>query len=221
VNGPAAEVDVDREAAATGYQDRKRALRASMRERRALVAPDEAARAGAQAAALLDGIASGAGACALLFASMPGEIDTLPIEACLRDAGFAIAFPRVDGAVLRLHRAPRAALSPAGPFRIDEPGPSAPAVEPGELSLVIVPGLAFDRHGGRLGFGRGYYDGLLASAPAALRVAPCFPFQLAGEVPREPHDQLVDVLLVVGAQPHLLHTNARARGLAFPSKETH
>lgn len=60
---------------------------------------------------------------------------------------------------------------------------------PGEVDLFVVPGLAFDRRGGRVGFGRAYYDRLLAQArPGALFVAACFHSQLVNQVPMLDHD---------------------------------
>jgi len=60
---------------------------------------------------------------------------------------------------------------------------------PGEVDLFVVPGLAFDRSGGRAGFGRAYYDRLLAGAnPGALFVALCFHSQLVASVPMIDHD---------------------------------
>ena len=69
-------------------------------------------------------------------------------------------------------------------------------VSPGTLDLIVVPGLAFDRSGGRLGYGKGYYDRLLAEArPDALRVGLCFDCQLIDEVPSAAHDQRMDYLV--------------------------
>jgi 5-formyltetrahydrofolate cyclo-ligase len=60
---------------------------------------------------------------------------------------------------------------------------------PAEVDLFVVPGLAFDRSGGRVGFGRAYYDRLLAQAkPQALFVAVCFHAQLVPTVPMVEHD---------------------------------
>lgn len=60
---------------------------------------------------------------------------------------------------------------------------------PGEVDLFVIPGLAFDRSGGRVGFGRAYYDRLLANAnPKARFVAVCFHSQLVATVPMIEHD---------------------------------
>lgn len=58
-----------------------------------------------------------------------------------------------------------------------------------ELELVIVPGVAFDMHGGRLGFGAGFYDRLLAELPHAIpKLGMAFDFQILPELPRQAHD---------------------------------
>jgi 5-formyltetrahydrofolate cyclo-ligase len=67
-----------------------------------------------------------------------------------------------------------------------------------EAALIIVPGLAFDRQGNRLGRGGGYYDRLLFAerqkSPSAIAVGVGFDHQLIDEVPHEQHDQRVDLL---------------------------
>jgi len=67
---------------------------------------------------------------------------------------------------------------------------------PGEVDLFVVPGLAFDRSGGRVGFGRAYYDRLLAQAnPQAHFVAVCFHGQLVPTVPMIEHDVRMHVIV--------------------------
>jgi len=199
--------------AAERDSERKRVLRVTMRGRRAAVVPARAALAGRRAAVLLDDLLDGLDLpdafAAAVFAALPGEIDTAPIEAVLRARGARVAWPRVVADHLTLHECGRAELIPAGRFQIPEPPPGAPELAPAELALVVAPGLAFDAGGARLGYGRGYYDRLLSAAPAALRVAPCLPEQVASLIPQEPHDQRVDYLLVCAEQPLTLPTEAR------------
>ena len=61
-----------------------------------------------------------------------------------------------------------------------------------ELDLIIVPGLAYDNQGGRLGYGGGYYDTFLATQPNAFKVGVGFQCQLIAEVPMEEHDVRLD-----------------------------
>jgi 5-formyltetrahydrofolate cyclo-ligase len=74
------------------------------------------------------------------------------------------------------------------------------AVEPREIDLVIAPGLAFDRQGGRLGYGKGYYDRFLEQTRTdALRLGVCFDCQLVPEVPLLPHDVRLDIIVTESA----------------------
>ncbi len=68
----------------------------------------------------------------------------------------------------------------------------------GKYDLIIVPGLAFDSHRYRLGYGGGYYDNFLVTQPEALKVGIFYPFQQVDQVPTEPHDVCLDELLVKG-----------------------
>ncbi|MGR9086780.1 MAG: 5-formyltetrahydrofolate cyclo-ligase [Gammaproteobacteria bacterium] len=79
------------------------------------------------------------------------------------------------------------------PSRWGEPGKEIPCEQ---LDLIMVPGVAFDRHGGRLGNGAGYYDRLLASVrPDAVLCGVCFESQLLEEIVTEPHDIAMDCVL--------------------------
>ncbi|MEZ5043448.1 MAG: 5-formyltetrahydrofolate cyclo-ligase [Saprospiraceae bacterium] len=64
--------------------------------------------------------------------------------------------------------------------------------------LIIVPGLAFDQHQQRLGYGGGYYDQFLGEHPEALKVGIAYPFQFLEEIPSESHDIGLDIILVPG-----------------------
>lgn len=79
------------------------------------------------------------------------------------------------------------ALQP-GRFAIPEPSGEGVSTLPEEIDVVLVPGLAFDARGGRLGWGRGYYDRALAQAPGARRVGVCLESGLVNAVPMEAHD---------------------------------
>lgn len=79
-----------------------------------------------------------------------------------------------------------------GDFNIMEP-----QNEPytGDFDLIIVPGVAFDRKGNRIGRGRGYYDRFLSQHLEVKRIGICFDFQLVDEVPTEPFDILMDEVI--------------------------
>lgn len=74
-----------------------------------------------------------------------------------------------------------------GAFGIREPGPEAPVFPPEQIQLILTPGMAFDRRGGRLGRGKGYYDRFLPQTNG-ITVGVCFGARLLEHVPMEPHD---------------------------------
>ncbi len=63
-----------------------------------------------------------------------------------------------------------------------------------DADAVLVPGLAFDRHGGRMGFGKGYYDRLLENCKC-VKIGLCYDFQILSEIPSEPHDIRMDYII--------------------------
>jgi 5-formyltetrahydrofolate cyclo-ligase len=82
---------------------------------------------------------------------------------------------------------------------IPEPLPALVATgacDPGIIDVAIVPGSVFDRFGGRLGYGGGYYDRFLATdAPRAVRIGVAFEMQMVERVPVEAHDQFMDFVV--------------------------
>lgn len=101
-----------------------------------------------------------------------------------------IALPRVDDATntLTLHVWNKGDAMESSAFGVTEPLPSAPRVAGDEVDLVIVPALAIDERGHRIGYGAGYYDGLLPSLMRAVRVGVAFDFQLIAEAPNQAND---------------------------------
>ncbi len=83
----------------------------------------------------------------------------------------------------------------AGTYGIREPRliPER-VIPPEELDLLVVPGVAFDERGYRIGYGGGYFDRLLASGVTATRAATAFDMQIVVRVPHEPHDEKVDII---------------------------
>ncbi|MEZ5016116.1 MAG: 5-formyltetrahydrofolate cyclo-ligase [Flavipsychrobacter sp.] len=65
----------------------------------------------------------------------------------------------------------------------------------GEIELYIVPGLAFDKRGYRIGYGSGYYDKFFSSCPKGYKVGVCYNMQLIDKVPEEPHDISLDEII--------------------------
>lgn len=98
--------------------------------------------------------------------------------------------PRIEGSHLVLHPYDPDHLT-RHRFGMLEPTPDLPVVPPTALDLALVPGVAFDQCGARLGFGGGYYDRLL-QATSALRVGIAYDGCLGDEIPCLPHDQRMD-----------------------------
>jgi len=90
----------------------------------------------------------------------------------------------------------KAELKP-GIFGIQEPvSEMSSSVRPETIDVVIVPGIAFDRKGNRIGYGKGYYDRFLCSlSPSQLKIGLCFDFQLFDELPFDSHDVPVDCVI--------------------------
>jgi 5-formyltetrahydrofolate cyclo-ligase len=79
-------------------------------------------------------------------------------------------------------------------FGMLEPEHNLPIVNPSRINIVLVPGVAFDRRGGRLGYGGGFYDRLLPVASRSIRVGVTYDELLLDVIPMEPWDCPVDWL---------------------------
>lgn len=130
-----------------------------------------------------------------LFDAMPVEPH---VELLWQMAPRRFLYPRVHGDHLVLHEVPAldALHAPPG-ARYREPHPDRyTAVDPSEVDVILVPGLAFTRDGFRLGRGGGYYDRLLASLPAqTVKIGVCFEVQIVPALPLEPHDMRLDAVV--------------------------
>ena len=126
----------------------------------------------------------------MAFVGFKGEPDTDPLFARLAVDGKRLLLPRVEstGIVVVDGDAPMVASK----FGVQEP--TGPAIDVGEIDLVIVPGLAFTPTGDRLGYGQGYYDRLLPTVSAPT-VGVCFEDQLVDEMPVTPNDVRVDAVV--------------------------
>lgn len=135
-----------------------------------------------------------------MYVNFRSEVETLEtIKRCLGQ-GLRVAVPLVDPVAVcmipLLINDPERDLAP-GYYDIPEPDPRrSPRVDPAEIDAAVIPGSVFDIHGGRLGYGGGYYDRFLVNdAPRAKRIGLAFELQLVDKVPLEPHDQPLDILI--------------------------
>jgi 5,10-methenyltetrahydrofolate synthetase len=145
----------------------------------------------------------------LLTAPFRSEWNASPLIARALAAGKVVALPRVDESsrMLELRRVDDPARDIVAGYRgLPEPATRCERVADASIDWVLVPGIAFDRMGGRLGYGGGYYDRLLPVLPArAARVAGAFSAQIVDAVPSAPHDITMDTVVteadVVLARP--------------------
>jgi 5-formyltetrahydrofolate cyclo-ligase len=188
--------------------EQKRALRSVMRERRAgLSAAERQAAAEAASARLVELLeASGgiAGKSVAGYVAVRGELDPAPALAALAARGATIALPKVFSPTPELRQlffqvvGPDTVLAP-GPFDIPEPaGRSLVTLAPAALDVVIVPGLAFDAEGRRVGTGGGYYDQTFTrtwrGAPPTL-VGFAYEFQIVDRCPADERDVAVEMVV--------------------------
>lgn len=130
----------------------------------------------------------------LLYAAMADELDITGVVPRLREAGIRTLFPRVRGERLELVAASDLLNLTLGYRGVREP--VGPSIGPEAVDVAIVPGVAFDVHGGRLGHGGGHYDRLLAALPDdRLTIGVCFACQVVPRVPRQEHDRSVELVV--------------------------
>ena len=119
------------------------------------------------------------------------EADVRPLMSVLAAAGLVLALPRIEGRDLSFHGWKEGDAVETNTYGIGEPVASGAPLKPG---LILVPLLAFDRAGHRLGYGGGFYDRLLARH-AAIAVGIAYAGQEVQELSPEPHDRALDMVL--------------------------
>ncbi len=178
--------------------ERKAALREAVRrQRRALHDHERRALSDAVSQRLL-GLPELAGVrCVLTYSASGEEVCPRPAVDALRRDGVRVCLPRVVGpAELELHWVDEASELVTGAYGIEEPAEGSPVAALDEVEAVLVPGIAFDAAGRRLGYGGGFYDALLPRlAATAPRIGVAFDRQVVEEVPATERDAPVDVIV--------------------------
>jgi 5-formyltetrahydrofolate cyclo-ligase len=191
---------------------RKAALRAEVLARRDALDAGERREASARVmAAVMTMEAFGRAQRVMAYASFGSELDTSALCRAVLDQGKVLALPRVDRARdgLRVYAVRDLDRDlQANRWGIREPRPDAcEELPPGSLDFILVPGVAFDAEGGRLGYGKAYYDRLLAgcmrpggrdagaAGTSPALVAGGFTVQVVDEVPVVPHDLRIPVIV--------------------------
>lgn len=176
--------------------EEKKLLRKQIRAQLKMLSADEAERQANSVFAQIEGMDGFRRARVLLaFWSLPDEVHTHTFVARWAEKK-RVLLPVMVGEGLELREfGGLAALQTSNAFGVAEPLTGG-LVHPSEVDFAIVPGLAFDAAGHRLGRGKGYYDRLLPQLQRALTVGVGYSFQLLEHVPAEPHDVAVGGVVV-------------------------
>lgn len=136
-----------------------------------------------------------------LYRATGGELPCDGLAKALMKKGKICCFPRISGdeMVFCDCSALDESCFNTGAFGIKEPLGSLPAVDPGSIDIVVLPAVAYNEEGTRLGQGKGFYDrfyaGIKGKKPFLLGV--CYDFQISSEIPVEEHDITADVIIAI------------------------
>ena len=170
-------------------------VRKRMRELKRAVPPEEKLRRSEAILRQLEQLPEwDAARVVLLYWSMADEVQTHDfVNRWYKDK--VLLLPCVDGddLVLRQYTGPECLVA-GEQFGIGEPtGPIWTDLD--AIQIIIVPGVAFDRSGNRMGRGRGFYDRMLKSTVGAIKIGIAYDFQMLDEIPVEPHDVKMDRII--------------------------
>ncbi|MBI1920788.1 MAG: 5-formyltetrahydrofolate cyclo-ligase [Geobacter sp.] len=175
----------------------KRTLRRLLLERRRSLTREEclAASRVIQETFIRNAAFESAGAIAL-YAPIHGEVDTASVAVAALGARKTVAFPVVAGDNMVFRTITSLDELEQGAFGIMEPPLRNEALSPDTFDLIVLPGVAFDLRGNRIGYGKGYYDRLLHPLEGKGRlVGFCHDFQLVDSIAGEPHDVRLDLVI--------------------------
>ena len=127
----------------------------------------------------------------LMYHSLPDELQTIKFLQKWHDRK-RFFLPRVNGVNLDILPYEETRLE-LGSFHIEEPT-GDDVVDVDDIELMVIPAVAFDRKGNRLGRGKGFYDRLLSTSKAT-KIGVGYEFQLFDDLPSEPHDVAMDMVI--------------------------
>jgi 5-formyltetrahydrofolate cyclo-ligase len=131
----------------------------------------------------------------LLYSALPDEVQTQALLDHLVEQGKTVLLPRViSDTEMELRRYTGRADLQQGAFNIMEPT-GVLFTDYDAIEVAIVPGMAFDAEGHRLGRGKGFYDRFLPKIPHAYKIGLCFSWQLIDEVPHNTNDIMMDEVI--------------------------
>jgi 5-formyltetrahydrofolate cyclo-ligase len=136
----------------------------------------------------------------LLYSALPDEVPTQPLTDLLVSQGKTVLLPKVVSETeMELRQYTGQHDLQQGAFGIMEPVGQL-FTDYRQIDVAIIPGVAFDQQGHRLGRGRGYYDRFLAQVPLLYKIGLCFSWQIVGNVPADKHDVVMDEVFAVTTQ---------------------
>jgi len=131
-----------------------------------------------------------------LYAPIHNEVETAQVLHAALSSTKVVLFPAICPGGLEFRSISNPASMRRGPFGILEPDAACPVHSPEEADLIVVPGVAFDLGGKRIGYGKGYYDNALHRLEGKGRlVGLCYDFQLVEEIEDEAHDVMMDLII--------------------------
>ena len=186
----------------------KAALRLRAKEARARLSPEEIAAYSAtieqRLLDLLDGFAT-----VMVYVAKPPEAETIGLIAALNRRGVRVVVPIIERKTcsLRLSYLPDPSALVPSTFNVPEPiGHEIPA-RPGDVEAVVIPMLAFDAEGNRLGYGAGDYDRFLCRYPHPKKIGIAFSCQQADSIPADENDVKMDYIVT---EKGIIRQNRRA-----------
>jgi 5-formyltetrahydrofolate cyclo-ligase len=173
----------------------KNAIRKRILARRDALTPTEVVSLSQEVAGhFLTSVTYAAASTLVLYSSIRSEVATFEIFAAAAEVGKRVLYPRTVGTTLEFVAIESLEALAASRFGICEPR-SGEAIPLAEIDLLVLPGVAFDEQGIRLGYGLGCYDRALAAVERPTLVGLAYDFQLVPSLPREPHDVPVDFVV--------------------------
>ena len=175
-------------------KENKMALRRAVRARLAQIGAEESLlRSNAIAVEVERHIAVSGAKVVALFSPLADEPQLWPLIERL-SARVLVVLPRVEGDVMNFFHYDTEAMA-VGAYGINEPQKGVPVL-PCEIGAMVVPGVVFTADGMRMGRGKGYYDRYLSqNGLKALKVGVCYKEQIVDDIPAEPHDVKMDVVI--------------------------
>jgi len=143
----------------------------------------------------------------VLYSPIHNEVETQQVFENSLTSGKKVLLPAVYEGKLLFRELKGIADLYKGKFGILEPSAANAVFDPGLADLIVLPGIAFDLKGHRVGYGKGYYDKTLHHLEGQGKLAGiCYDFQLVDEIAGEPHDVRVDMIIT---ERRIIHPEIR------------